>query len=273
MNARRISGGGQGKRRQTRGMTPEPFDEAAFQEWYLPERKRVIVPASILTGILSVALVATDPFTFGVDPGFGVVAAIRVGLASVILGMLWILVRSRRPAMVDRVLFATWALGSVFVVVIHGMQAPTGLAHQLVDMLLVLVAYMLPNRLPLQVIPAVVLSISAGLTTPATGEPLVVVIPAYVVAHAIGIVVSRSMEKTARTRFQAFQEIRALRGIIPICATCKRIRDDQGFWSQVEEYITRHSEALFSHGMCPECTDTALEELGVMELPFEEGMS
>ncbi|MBU2515544.1 GAF domain-containing protein [bacterium] len=50
-------------------------------------------------------------------------------------------------------------------------------------------------------------------------------------------------------------EIKTLRGIIPICANCKKIRDDEGFWIQVEKYIEDHSHAEFSHGVCGECAD------------------
>ena len=48
-------------------------------------------------------------------------------------------------------------------------------------------------------------------------------------------------------------EIKVLRGFIPICMHCKRIRDDDGYWEAVESYVTEHSEAVFSHGICPEC--------------------
>ena len=48
-------------------------------------------------------------------------------------------------------------------------------------------------------------------------------------------------------------EIKQLKGIVPICAECKNIRDDKGYWHQVESYIRDHSEAEFSHGICPEC--------------------
>ncbi|MEW6220594.1 MAG: methyl-accepting chemotaxis protein [Thermodesulfobacteriota bacterium] len=51
----------------------------------------------------------------------------------------------------------------------------------------------------------------------------------------------------------ALDEIRTLRGIIPICAVCKKIRDDQGLWQQVEAYFQRHTLAEFSHGICPDC--------------------
>ena len=51
----------------------------------------------------------------------------------------------------------------------------------------------------------------------------------------------------------ALANLKILRGLIPICAACKKVRDDQGYWTQVEVYIRDHSEAEFSHGMCPDC--------------------
>ena len=48
------------------------------------------------------------------------------------------------------------------------------------------------------------------------------------------------------------EEVKILSGLLPICASCKKIRDDEGLWNQVEEYIQRHSEAKFSHGLCPD---------------------
>ena len=52
---------------------------------------------------------------------------------------------------------------------------------------------------------------------------------------------------------EALAKIKTLRGLIPICASCKRIRDDTGYWQQLEKYITEHSEADFTHGLCSEC--------------------
>jgi len=49
------------------------------------------------------------------------------------------------------------------------------------------------------------------------------------------------------------REIKTLRGFLPICASCKKIRDDGGYWSQIEAYISEHSDAKFTHGICPEC--------------------
>lgn len=60
---------------------------------------------------------------------------------------------------------------------------------------------------------------------------------------------------------QALAEVKKLSGLLPICASCKRIRDDQGYWQQIEGYISEHSEADFSHGICPKCAKELYPEL------------
>ena len=52
---------------------------------------------------------------------------------------------------------------------------------------------------------------------------------------------------------EALAQIKSLRGLLPICASCKKIRDDKGYWQSVEGYISAHSDAQFSHGLCPDC--------------------
>jgi len=59
----------------------------------------------------------------------------------------------------------------------------------------------------------------------------------------------------------ALTDIKTLRGLLPICAWCKKIRDDRGYWTQIEQYIRAHSEAEFTHGICPECRQKLNQEL------------
>ncbi len=67
----------------------------------------------------------------------------------------------------------------------------------------------------------------------------------------------------------ALSEIRTLKGIIPICSSCKKIRQDSGSWEQLEKYISQHSEAQFSHGICPECEKRLYPGLDSESLPPE----
>ncbi len=59
--------------------------------------------------------------------------------------------------------------------------------------------------------------------------------------------------KTISELEKALEEVNSLSGLLPICASCKKIRDDKGYWNQIESYISEHSEADFSHGLCPDC--------------------
>ena len=52
---------------------------------------------------------------------------------------------------------------------------------------------------------------------------------------------------------EAMSKIKILSGLVPICAGCKKIRDDKGYWNQLEEFISNHSDAEFTHGLCPDC--------------------
>ena len=58
----------------------------------------------------------------------------------------------------------------------------------------------------------------------------------------------------------ALAKVKVLSGLIPICASCKRIRDDKGYWKQVERYIREHADVQFTHGLCPECSEKLIEE-------------
>jgi PAS domain S-box-containing protein len=68
-------------------------------------------------------------------------------------------------------------------------------------------------------------------------------------------------ERLIRELQQALQNIKVLSGLLPICAECKKIRNDQGYWEQIENYIRDHSEATFSHGLCPDCLKSLYPEI------------
>ena len=74
-----------------------------------------------------------------------------------------------------------------------------------------------------------------------------------------------NLEENLKRLEEASRNIKILSGLIPICSSCKKIRDDAGYWHQIENYIKDHSDAVFSHGLCPACAkelylDMKLEE-------------
>jgi hypothetical protein len=69
---------------------------------------------------------------------------------------------------------------------------------------------------------------------------------------------------TINFQMKSWKKIKLLEGILPICSYCKRIRDEKKAWTQMEEYISDHSEADFSHGLCPECVEKHFGEYSKM---------
>jgi DNA-binding response OmpR family regulator len=71
----------------------------------------------------------------------------------------------------------------------------------------------------------------------------------------------REQEQLVSQLKEALAEIKTLKGFIPICALCKKIRDDEGYWDQLEAYISKHTDAKFTHGLCPECVEKYRAEM------------
>ena len=77
----------------------------------------------------------------------------------------------------------------------------------------------------------------------------------------------RSLQKSIEDKNaqlqKALDEVKILSGFLPICSSCKNIRDDKGYWNQIENYISKHSEAEFSHSICPECAKKIYPDLDI----------
>jgi hypothetical protein len=73
---------------------------------------------------------------------------------------------------------------------------------------------------------------------------------------------------------KAISEIRTLSGLLPMCAGCKKIRNDEGYWAEVEEYISTRSDTTFSHGLCPDCLKKHMPEyFDILEKRNENGQN
>jgi PAS domain S-box-containing protein len=100
--------------------------------------------------------------------------------------------------------------------------------------------------------------VASSLVHDAKGQPL------YFISQVLDIT-ERKLIEAERERLisdlqSAIEQIKTLRGIVPICANCKKIRDDKGYWQQVEAYVSKYTEAKFSHGICPDCMTTLYPE-------------
>jgi hypothetical protein len=95
----------------------------------------------------------------------------------------------------------------------------------------------------------------------------------FLVVFAIaGLIRWRTARLAARARkleiavADALSSAKILRGLLPICAHCKKVRDDHGYWTRIEDFISQHSEADFSHGFCPDCVEKHYAELNMKDL-------
>jgi FixJ family two-component response regulator len=91
-------------------------------------------------------------------------------------------------------------------------------------------------------------------------------IDAKLLERSIRYAIERKRAEQERERLisdlqEALANIKTLRGLLPICASCKKIRDDSGYWSQLEIYLRSHAEVDFSHGLCPDCIIQLYPEL------------
>jgi hypothetical protein len=75
----------------------------------------------------------------------------------------------------------------------------------------------------------------------------------------------REREALLKELQEASAEIKTLRGILPLCLFCKRIRDDKGYWEKVDVYIAKHSQADISHGVCPECLKKHYPDIDIQD--------
>lgn len=84
----------------------------------------------------------------------------------------------------------------------------------------------------------------------------------------------RLLESQVKVRTQelelALQDVKTLSGLLPICSHCKKIRDDRGYWNSVEHYIARHTDADFTHGICPDCYESHFPEISAIKREREQ---
>ncbi len=134
---------------------------------------------------------------------------------------------------------------------------PLGVAGGIPYILVVLVSLWSPReKLPIYVaIGGTILTIVGLWSSPFGGVLWKVLFNRLLALFAIWTTAILSVQREAiqKEKEKALLKVKILSGFLPICAACKKIRDTKGYWNQVESYIRDHSEAEFSHGLCPEC--------------------
>jgi hypothetical protein len=210
--------------------------------------------------LLSVVLVPAAWFTVSdaTEPG-GVLRAWPPAASVIVIGIgLWAVARSRTRARYSIAVFVA-TLAVVPLLLAAAVLEPHGWFNEPRYLFLPLIAMYgaMPNSFGRQILPPVLLTAGIlvgrivwfpGADRYAIGDTLLILS-----VNAIGIVMVQRRAELQRMVAVAFEELHTLRGIIPICAYCKKVRSEGEEWQQIEKYVHDRSAADFSHGICPDC--------------------
>lgn len=246
--------------------------EMHFRLHALPRNARTLTAVLVVAAVFHLANIPGDRAVVRDGDHFGLLLAMRLAGAFVSLLAIALLRNVRSPDRLDRVGTA-WGIATAIVVVLSFASLPRDyLAHSAWSSLLVLAMYVaVPIPIRSQVAVALVYTAGEAMVLTAFRDVATVsaldVLTAHACAHAVGLVASWQMQRARRDQFlalreaehahtqeqRAWGELKVLQGILPICSHCRNIRSEAGVWSQLETYVQGHSEALFSHGICPDC--------------------
>ncbi len=240
--------------------------EQDFREQAVSAHRRRAIPAVAFITLLGMTLIARDFVSAGWSTEFFEALGLRAPLLVIYLLVLAALTRVRSADVMDHLLLG-WSMVVVAATIyLHFSRPVSPPSHHTTDVLMILIISLaVPNRFLYQALPAIGLAVASllhiWLRESISFADSVGLWSAYVVSTLVGVFAAWHINVSDRQLYRARLEIRTLRGIVPICAECRSVRDGEGEWHRLETYVARHTEADFSHGLCPTCFAQAMEEL------------
>jgi len=243
----------------------QPDRERQFRLESLPQNRKQLM--------LSLSLVAGAVVAFGlvdlVSPGGNtLVLLIRLAMLTLTAVVGWRVIGCQSPRALDSLGLLWMVIVGIELILLSVLRPADTITVPVVNILAIFMAYVLvPVPLRLQI--AAALAFSAGFIALGVGahgwRPDIIL--AYVMANVLGSLMSRRQnrvqrlnyawmrrERSARERLaRALAEVKVLKGILPICSCCKKVRNDEGDYIPVDSYVSHHTGAVFSHTFCPEC--------------------
>lgn len=249
-------------------MTPEALEYHRF------ERDRA--QALTVVAVIAIPIAAFGIIDFMVaksDVRLAILWSVR-GATLLALGALWRVLRNAPTrARFERTLFTAQLIGVALAIASHFGRGPGTLFITRFELVSVVVYYlMIPGRTRMQAVPAVTLSVASLAMvlfwhTDVSGPELVSHVVCFALANALGLLVARHRQVTADAEETAWRalvrardhlqqtvaELRALRGVVPICPHCHKVRDARNAWQQLEAYVAARGDVEFSSILCPSC--------------------
>ncbi|MFI5362304.1 MAG: hypothetical protein ACHQ49_10075 [Elusimicrobiota bacterium] len=247
--------------------------ELRYRRGQLPRDAALAVTFWQVIAAASAAFLVSESVFPGPSGGFAAVAVSRLSFAGLCLGAAFFLRRAATPRAFDGLMLASSLILAAYVASVTAASAFTYGGGLIVGILIVVSAYCVgPLPLKSQCVPALALSVGlllaarrGGFSSSALSSAAI----AFAMANGLGALASIELHRSKRELFlgaerqsllrgeleTAMTEVRTLRGIVPICAHCKKIRDAEGEWENIEDYVRHRTHAQFSHGVCPTCVE------------------
>jgi hypothetical protein len=243
--------------------------EARFRSEYLAEDVKTANFLALLYIGSTLAFVGIDWALKGIASAFLILIVLR---SVIVLSSTALVLRLRyaiTPQSLDRWLLGWISLNLLMELCIHSTRGASEMAVASILFVWALTS-LVPMRFSYQAGAAIVATLAfMGLIIGKKPEAslLAAILISLTLALAIGLVCSRRLHRARRQSFAAhlleretgvlleatLAQLKTLEGILPICAACKKIREEDGAWVGLDEYVSDHSAARFSHGMCPDC--------------------
>ncbi len=238
---------------------------------------------AIYLALIPIAVfVLNDILTFSDNYLFTEIVIGRIIMTVWSLVVIFMLRQSRHFIIIDRIMLL-WLIGvSLLTLMISYSRPDDYIAAIVLNILYVMAIYvMFPVPLYMHVIAGTLISLGECMMMFTVKNlqiipgGLIMLLSGFILANLFGFIASYQRHRSHRRQFvllnnereikaklhYALSEVKTLRGIIPICSMCRKIRNDEGYYEVVEQYLKRHSDADFSHTLCPDCLSQQMDEL------------
>ncbi|MDP6413985.1 MAG: hypothetical protein QGG54_02975 [Gammaproteobacteria bacterium] len=246
----------------------QPAEELAYREHFLDNDIRQLAVSSYAVTLLLIAMTMVDLSRLADEPVLVNGIGIKIILLFTGLGVARIVAIKRQPRVMDLCALLYTALFAIGLLLTYASNDYSGLRITALTAVFIYTAhfafpvyasYLLPAMTILIVGEAAMILIQnrADLVL---DRPVILIVVLF--AQFMSMLASSLHQRARYSIFSALKQVKTRSGFLPICASCKKIRNDDGYYQQIEQYIAENSDAEFTHGICPTCAKDLYGDLG-----------
>ncbi len=234
-------------------------EEQAFREHFLDNDIKQLTISVYAISIVLIFMIVLDGMALSEEPGL--LPGLIVKIIFLVLGISTPIIanKTRRPGVIDMSVLAYTSMYVVGILYAYSVNDYSPARMFAVTTVFIFVSHIALPVYAAYLLPAVVTLVGGETIILYTSERLDLVqdrpfmVLLFLFAALMSLLASVLHQRSRYGSFRALQEVNTLSGFLPICASCKKIRDDEGFYLEIERYISKRTDAIFSHGICPDC--------------------